>query len=335
MMNLSLFHREKRSKKVGATELRLQSIRFCDLLENARSVNDLFAQGIQKIRGDYIFDRHFVVSLVDKVLEKIEMIVFDACVLVPKGGMALYRILDEHKKLACRCFLEETGCQVDIDLTDFGKDIPDEPEFKLLAGVLSWLSNKSGDFPAMMDFIKLIFDHTMSGLGELEMKVADTDYRLMQMNSKQMRNLFRIIDLGGGVTGTEGLELSLRNLHCRPFGLMFIGLNQCDLSNDGPENGKMNTREWLAIVSNEHLSLQGADYYSGIRLEATLTGYVENDFIFIFVKNPTDPEEFVPENFRIEKTNQGAICWTYDVPSSNIENDLIHLGRWLFGTVEL
>jgi hypothetical protein len=333
MINLNPFSSSK-GERAGATGLRLQSIRFWKLLENARAINDLFADGIEKIRGDYIFDRHFVVSLVDKVLEKMGMMVFDACVLTPKGGMLLYKLYDEHKKTARQCFFRAEEHPCNAELTSFGSDLPDEPEFKLLAGVLSWINNRFRENSlTVMDFLKLIIDHVISGLDEVEVKFPDTGSHFLRMSSKGVENLFRITDLGGGVTGTESSELSLRDLYCRPLGLMFIGLDHRDSGND--RTGKLAARKWLAVASDEHLSLQSADTRGGVRLEATLGGYVDSDFIFIFVKSPTDPEEFVPEGFRIEKTKLGAVCWTYDVPSSSIENDLIHLGRWLFGTAEL
>jgi hypothetical protein len=66
-----------------------------------------------------------------------------------------------------------------------------------------------------------------------------------------------------------------------------------------------------------------------------LSGYKSADYIFFFINKPTDPEEFLPDGFHIEKTELGAMCWSYNVSGNKMEDDLIHLGRWLFGTVEL
>jgi hypothetical protein len=93
--------------------------------------------------------------------------------------------------------------------------------------------------------------------------------------------------------------------------------------------------KWLAAMSDEHLSLRSTETRGGVRLETTLSGYKSADYIFFFVKRPTEPEEFLPDGFHIEKTELGAMCWSYNASGNKMETDLIHLGRWLFGTVEL
>ena len=331
MKSLNPFRRNK-GRKAEVNELRLQALRFRMLLENVRTINDLYADGVQKIGGDYIFDRHYVVSLADKVLERMGMVVFDACVLVPKGGGALYQLYDEQKKIARQPFLREEKLPSKEAVAQFGIDLPEDPEFRLLASVLSWMNGRSREkFLSVMEFFKLIFDHAIKGLDEKGF--PESGFYLLRVNWKGIENQFLIVDQGRGVIADENVELSLRDLNCRPFGLMFVGADYHTLALEDAR--KATARKWFAIVGDEHLGLQSADSHGGVRLEVTLSGDVENDFIFIFAKNPTDPEEFVPEGCRIEKTKLGAACWIYDVPGTKIENDLIHLGRWLFGTAEL
>jgi hypothetical protein len=331
MKSLNPFRRSK-GRKTEVNELRLQALRFRVLLENARMINDLYADGVEKIRGDYIFDRHYVVSLADMVLERMGMIVFDACVLVPKGGSTLYQLYDEQKKIARQCFLNEGDLASKEEVAHLGIDFPDDLEFGLLASVLSWMNGRpGGKFLSVMEFFKLIFDHVIRGLDEKGF--PESGFHLLRVNWKGIENQFLIVDQGRGVMGDENVELSLRDLNCRPLGLMFVGADYQTLGLESAQ--KATARKWFAVVSDEHLGLQSADSHGGVRLEVTLSGDVESDFIFIFTKNPTDPEEFVPEGCRIERTKMGAACWIYDVPSTKIENDLIHLGRWLFGTAEL
>ena len=55
-------------RRAAVRELRIRSVRFRKLLENTRGIIDLFDDGREKLEGEFIYDRQYVVSLVDKVI---------------------------------------------------------------------------------------------------------------------------------------------------------------------------------------------------------------------------------------------------------------------------
>jgi hypothetical protein len=157
---------KKGSSVQGLTEARLQLARFRKLLENTRAIMTLVEDGREKFREEYIFDRHYVTSLVDRVIERVGMLVFDAMVLAPEGGEALYRLHDRLKGFAVEHFIrEEKQCSSSGNISSGLKPIPEEPELRMLSSVLDWITGPLPDGePSIMDFIRLSFDHVIPSL---------------------------------------------------------------------------------------------------------------------------------------------------------------------------
>ncbi|MCD6584606.1 MAG: hypothetical protein J7K96_02480, partial [Desulfobacteraceae bacterium] len=136
-------------KKIGHKEPEIrqfciQTIRFKKFLENARALLDLFNDGREKALGEYIFDRHYVVSLIDSVIERLGMMVYDASVLVPKSGETLYAIYDKHKLAASNLIYYSAsgngGVKSGSDTAE--TSLSEEPEYQLLSDVLRWFDGK-------------------------------------------------------------------------------------------------------------------------------------------------------------------------------------------------
>ncbi|MCP4198574.1 MAG: hypothetical protein GY762_15620 [Proteobacteria bacterium] len=182
------------------------------------------------------------------------------------------------------------------------------------------------------EFLNTIFDTTINGLDK-KRKATSTFLYPLRLKTTGMENLIGLVDMRRGLSNEAGHRLSVHDLNCRPLGLMLAEVDRRALEEkDG--SGRTEVK-WLAAISDEHLSLRSAETRGGVRIETTLSGYKKADYIFFFVKKPTDPEEFLPDGFHIEETGLGAMGWSYNVPYNKMETDLIHLGRWLFGTVEL
>ena len=70
-----------RKRTFSPERWRLHVARLGSFLANARAIRDLCDDARAKYEGDYVFDRQYVVSVVDRVLEHLEALLFDARVL--------------------------------------------------------------------------------------------------------------------------------------------------------------------------------------------------------------------------------------------------------------
>lgn len=306
----------------------MQALRFRNLLDNAWAVYDCLRDGEEKLGGEFIFDGHFVVSLVDAVLENLGRAVFDASVLSPGSAAQLYATYD-RLKVGARALLS-AGAPADAgaEVRSGREELQDFPEFRMLGRAISWIREGSASEDAgALALLHTLVEHGVRGLEAAhEFQVAHGTLRL---EAGGTLNLLRIVAHGGGVRAGAGSELALRDLRSKPLGLMLIGGN-CRQPGASDRTG-LPLREWYALAGEERIDLWTGKGAGALRLHARLGG-TRGDFIFLFVRAPADPGEFVPENFRIEKGELGAACWSFDGSGGNLENDLVHLGRWLFGT---
>jgi hypothetical protein len=303
---------------------KLEIYRFRKLLENARAIMTLVADGEEKLRGEYIFDRHYVLSLVDQVIERSGMLVFDAIVLAPEGGEALYGLYDQMKSFAVDHFIRiDQGNDHANIFPDPGK-VFEEPEFKLLYHVIAWiigpLQNK---LPTMMDFIRKIFDHIIPVLRNSHCAESATSW--IALNGIGASHRIEIIDLESEPL-KEG-KVFINDLGCRPLGLMFMGVGQDASGNT--QHKTQTPKKWIALTGTNQLSLRGMDANNRIYLEATLSGYADSDFIFIYAENPFDLKTIIPPGFHSEKTQLGSLAWSYDVSGETLEKYLIDMGEVL------
>jgi hypothetical protein len=309
------------------TETRLQLARFRKLLENTRAIMNLVEDGREKFREEYIFDRHYVTSLVDRVIERAGMLVFDAVVLAPEGGEALYRLHDRLKAFAVEHFLrEEKQCPPDGKMPSGLKPIPEEPELQMLSSALDWITGPLPDGkPSIMDFIRLVFDHVIPSLRDG--RDRDIAKKRLEWNRGDTNHVIHVVDLEEGQV-KEGL-VSAYDVECRPLGMMIAGADGESLQME--EGNTRDIRNWIAFTGRDRLSLRGTDVGNRLYLEATLSGHTDADFIFLFAEDPLDPKDFLPKAFHMEKTALGAMAWNYDLPGQDLGYSLSHLGARLLG----
>ena len=67
------------------------------------------------------------------------------------------------------------------------------------------------------------------------------------------------------------------------------------------------------------------------RLDATTSGYRRADYLFVFLDERLSPDQLLPTGFHHETTRAGNLFWKTRVSSTVIEDDLISIGRNLFG----
>ena len=85
---------------------------------------------------------------------------------------------------------------------------------------------------------------------------------------------------------------------------------------------------WM-LYDEENISLRLSGENEKIHLEASLSGNVATDFIFLYSQNPFDSKCAFPEGSWVENTGQGTIAWIFDVPTDHLERELVQLGPML------
>jgi hypothetical protein len=326
-------------KKIGHKEPEIrsfciQTIRFKKFLENARALLDLFNDGREKALGEYIFDRHYVVSLIDSVIERLGMMVYDASVLVPQSGESLYKLYDKHKLAASNLIgfsaSGNGGAQSGNDTSE--ASLSEEPEYQLLSDVLRWFDGK--EVPAdttVMDFMKKTFFYVIQYDAAMGFESSD---------SMKKKNLFEtsgvvasdmgiyLVDLWKDALGLPEASRSVRDFSSVPLRHLLMDAGGSDATS-GPETIS-NDISWVAAVSEYQLSLSTLKPGFRFRLETLASGYEQSDFIFIFADQSARLDSILPAGFHIESTDYGQLAWNLDVSAKTIEDSLMIIGRNLF-----
>ncbi len=318
-------------KEPGIRHFCIQTIRFKKFLENARGLLDLFDDGSEKVLGEYIFDRHYVVSLIDSVVERLGMMVYDACVLVPKSGEGLYAAYDEHKFTAGNLInANGSGKSGSIALDTSGSL---EPEYQLLSDVLQWFNGKdTPDEPTVMGFMKQIFLSVIQfdAIGGLEaMDVVKTRTRALLGNSGVAASDMGIylVDLWKDAQALPKEKRSINDFNSIPLKHLLMDISGIDAKD---RLNRMNKGiNWVAAVSEYQLSLNSLKPDFQFRLETLASGYEQSDFIFIFADKSAILDKILPAGFHIESTDYGQFAWNLDMSAKNIEDSLMIIGRSL------
>jgi len=325
---LNPFHR-RAGRGDGSADVLIQALRFRNLLENSRAVYDYLAEAEEKLRGEYIFDRQFVVSLADGVLECLGKIVFDACVLSPSSAEEICIRYDRQKNLARMLLLDGSAAAAAVCPETISEELWEYPEYRLLANALSWIGRDAAERDATaLQLLRFAIDRAVMGLSSSR-EIRRPRHQL-QMEAGGTLHSLGMISQGGGVQGSASPRLGLRDLRCRPLGLMLIG-GDCRPADEAATRS-IGLRYWYAVAGEERLDLWSEKGGADVRLHASLSGQAGSDFIFLYAIPPADPREFVPDDFRIETGEVGSACWSFGKPAAELEDNLIHLGKWLFGT---
>lgn len=329
-------------KKIGHKEPEIrqfciQTIRFKKFLENARALLDLFNDGREKALGEYIFDRHYVVSLIDSVIERLGMMVYDASVLVPKSGETLYAMYDKHKLAASNLIgfsaSGNGGGPTGSDTSE--TSLSEEPEYQLLTDVLRWFDGK--EVPAdttVMDFVKQTFFYVIQfdAIGGFESSDTTKNRNLFESSGVLASDMgIYLVDLWKDALELPEASRSVRDFNSVPLKhlLMDAGGREATSGLKKLSNGGKGF-SWVAAVSEYQLSLSTLKPDFRFRLETLASGYEQSDFIFIFADKSASLDSILPAGFHIERTDYGQLAWNLDVSTKTIEDSLMIIGRNLF-----
>ncbi len=295
------------------TKWRLHGARLGSFLRNARAIRDLADDARSKYEDDYVFDRQYVVTVIERALELIEALLFDARVIGADTGSL--------QRSAAQC--KTTAHQV---TSPTGESAPaasgehDDPEYSLLARCSEWLDGEANrDAGCVMALVRSATDLVAEAIGddrELEVKTSVPELELPRAAGS-----VRVADLGGGVESGAQAALSPRNIQCRPLAVLLAG------AAEGANEGKRESdSRWLAVVDRRHLSLRRDQRSARFLLEATLSGDHRSDWAFVYSTNGKPPQI---AGVRSEPTDHGWVLWQSD--DASVDQVLASLGAQFFG----
>jgi len=306
----------------------IETIRFRKLLENAQALLDLFEDGYEKILGEYILDRHYVTSLIDNVVERLDLMIYDACVLAPESGKELYTQYDKHKLKAEELlggggYSEEKSFDNNKDSSDLNSV---DPEYKLLSEVLKWFKGDPSDpGETVMDFMLQIYVYVLKSLETKNILKSEALFK--SGISKDPGSNIYLIDLWKDAVVSPKIR-TLDDINSIPLKYFLMDVYNGRALQDS-KNGKK-AATWIAAASEYSLSFNTLKSDFQFRLEATASDYKKSNFIFVFADHSVKIENILSSGFHIEKTDYGQLAWSLGAASETIEDNLILIGRNLF-----
>ena len=286
--------------------------------------------GGKKPLGSTFFDRHYVVSLIDGIVERLGMMVYDGCVLVPEKGETLYTNYDQYKLAAENLISSDVsdraagGTPESIAAEASGTD---EPEYRLLSDALRWFDGKDEpDDMTVMNFMKQVFFYVVQGLDTIDHRKN----KILLENSNLLASDIGmyLIDVWRDALALPEEKRSSSDFNSIPLKhlLMDVGGKGTKTRPDKLQNDGL----WVAAVSESQLSLNMLDPDFQFRLETRVNGYEQSGFIFVFSDNSTILDTILPTGFHFENSNYGQFAWNLDASVKIIEDSLMIIGRNLF-----
>jgi hypothetical protein len=311
--------------KMNLLKVRLQTIRLKKLLENTKGIIAFIDDGKEKLSGEYIFDRYYNVSLVDKIIERTRGVVFDSSVLVPEGSHEIYSSFDECKKFAEESLLIPFTQK---EITDFhnhnDESFEDTPECKMLADALSWAGNfEQGNKKSVMAIISNVFDHVFLCFEKNKPYMKGT-YQL-EIESHGYTNHIELVDLGEGISEAKDGSYSFDNLNCKPLRLILDETFENRLKGSGKSY-----RNWFAIITDSYLGLQCLEPGFSLHLETALMDNMDSNFIFLYSKNLNIEKKQLQPECSFINTPLGRLTWNNKTDISSFEKNIDQIGDILF-----
>jgi len=320
------------TKQADVTPFRLKTVRFRKLLENFRLLVELIDDARDKMSGEYIFDRQYVVVLLDKVLEKLGMLVFDAAVMVPDEASALYAGYQRHKRRVVDDILRPSTPEKREHGAGAAIAFDEEPEFRLLSSVLEWMEGTpAAGEDSLLTFVKQIFDHVAPGIQDsfggsgglqtIDIELAGTTNRI------------ELADLTGCPAAMGDGEGPDRAIQSRTLALMLVGAEEegGEAPSVAGERKAESVRHWMAVADEENIDLWRIGSGDTLHVVASVGSQAAADFIFIYAHKPFGETDDLLHEFRVLETDRGLLAWMYAVASGDIERNIIRLGRAVFG----
>ena len=324
-MNITKKMTKTSRTKKDLLKVRLQSLRLRNMLENTRGIIDLIDDGKEKLSGEYIFDRYYNVSLVDKIIKRTRRVVFDSSVLAPEGSQEIYSSFDKCKKNAEEFLLIPfTKKNITNSQNHDDEAFEDTPEYKVLTDALSWAGIfEQENRNSVMSVIGNVFDHVFLCF---EKNKSDTNgtYQL-EIESHGYTNHIELVDLGEGISEAKDGLYSFDNLDCKPLRLILEKTLENRL-----KSSEKPAKNWFAIITDSYLGLQSLEPGFSVHLETALMNNMSSNFIFLYSKNLNIEKKQLQPECSFINTPLGQLTWNNKINISDFGKNINLIGDILF-----
>lgn len=318
--------KEKMKPKICFSQYSLNIIRFKKILEYSRKMMDLFEDGREKAKGEYIFDFHYVASLIEEIADMLDKIVYNASILEPYQSFKLYSTLDGYKEEARKMLLSAKSSEkVNLPHNDLSSGELPEPEYFLLEKVISWFDGSAkNSIPYVKTFMADVFSHILGSDLVFQPGEEEIEMGLSCNGSISIINalLFPEPDIFSNVF-EECKKMSL------PFQLLTSG-GKCREGKSTTDFS--NNKKWHVFFDNDYLSMILSDGKEiCFKLDSYAGGLRDADFVFIYSKNNINLDKLSTayDFFTSENKIYG---WCFGKNSDEIEKILMKTGNLIFST---
>jgi hypothetical protein len=306
---------------------RIMGVRFRHLFAQVRAIIHLFVDGQEKLGGAYIFDRHYIISLVDKIIDLSRKLVFDASILAPEDMRDCYADFDACKQEAENRFLKHTGMDEAKTAADQGSDVFESTaEYRLLQLVLKWIGGHEGkEQVSIFEFLNETTRHVFRTFEEGERRMQ-SDYRLtLSVDGPPIH--IEYLDVDGGMRNlADDRQVSWEDLACTPL----IDLLSGALKKVAPGPASACGPLW-ALAGSDGLSLFQISPEAPIWLEVSPSVDDRSFDVLLFTQVEGLNFKKIPADFRAALTPGEIRVWKSESTAGDSQHVLTTLGGILFG----
>jgi hypothetical protein len=333
--------------RLQATALRssrhkLHAVRFGRLVASLRSLVDLGEDATDKLEGDWIFDRRYVASFVQRTLDHAREIVFDSGVL-GEGAAELDGRLDGVRGSLDRLLIP--GAR---HLSGEPSAPAEEPEYRLLREAIRRLALPSApgeegsggpgaEAPRLAEVVRDAHERALGSFEALHFRSWGRRAGVA-LEGTGFPGSVRVVDTGGGTAPADrgwGSGLGWDQIRSEPFRALLESM-----ASPPRERGATSARPSpaaLAILSEER-STVGVEWPTGrVLIDANLEEHAADNFVYCALRG-TPPGRAAPlrdalaeSGFRRVDFGPGRTGWISGRDYDETRHVLVRLGHSLEG----
>ena len=304
---------------------RVRGVRFRHLFAQVRAIVHLFIDGQEKLSGAYIFDRHYIISLVDRIIDLSRKLVFDASILAPEGIRGCYADFDACKQEAENRFLKhavmdeaETAADQDSELFE------STAEYRQLQLVLKWIGGHAGERVSIFEFLNGILRHVFRAFEKGDRRMQSDCRLTLSVNGLPIH--IEYLNMDGGMRDLADRQVSWKDLACTPLIALLSGALKKAAPGPASACGPM----W-ALAGSDELSLFQISPAAPIWLEVSPSVDDRSCHVLLFTQIEGLNSKKIPADFRAALTPGEILVWKSESANGDIQQVLATLGGILFG----
>lgn len=317
--------KERMKAKICFSQYSLNIIRFKKVLEYSKKLMALFEDGREKSKGEYIFDFHYVASLIEKIADTLDKIVYNAAVLEPRDSYRLYMTLDTYRNEARKMILSaKSPKKVNLPHNDPSSGGLPEPEYFLLEKVISWFDGSTqNSVPYVKSFMADVFSHILASDSVFKPPEEETEITVNCGGSFCRINALFFPEAGDFSDPFE---------ECQKFSVPFQLLTSwTECREEKKEMNPLITKKWHAFFDNDYLSMILSDGKEiDFKLDSYAGGFTDADFVFVYSKNMSELSG-LKGLVDIITSKDKSYGWCFGRNISEIEKVLAQTGKVIFG----